>query len=218
MLPQLAHTPDEHLVPGAVHRLPVEVLVPVVQQGLPGPPHAPALQLPLLHVPGMGRHEPPLVTQIPDTQQPPSLHELPEQHNWVGEPHADPTTVVPPVPAPAAPPLPAPPTPTPPAPTMTVVPPLAVLVVPPPETAVSGLVPKTPPLLPKMPPPPDAFPPLPPSPMPPVPGRVPLSVPLSEPLQPTEVALASTTSIEPERRAELSRCLFVMGTLQRSGR
>lgn len=62
-LPHRAHTPEEHLVPGAEHAVPVETLVLVLQQGWPGPPHVPALQLPLLHVPGKGTQLAPLATQ-----------------------------------------------------------------------------------------------------------------------------------------------------------
>ena len=64
MFPHNAHTPDEHLVPGDVHAVPVDtlVLVLVLQHGLPGPPHAPALQLPLVQVPGRGKQLLPLAT------------------------------------------------------------------------------------------------------------------------------------------------------------
>jgi hypothetical protein len=62
LLPHRAHVPETHFVPAAVHTLPVDVLVPVVQQGLPGPPQAPALQEPALQVPASGRHEPPSAT------------------------------------------------------------------------------------------------------------------------------------------------------------
>jgi hypothetical protein len=65
-LPHAAQTPLEHLVPGEVHAVPVDVLVlvPVVQHGLPGPPHAPALQLPSTQVPANGRQLAPLATQM----------------------------------------------------------------------------------------------------------------------------------------------------------
>jgi hypothetical protein len=88
--------------------------VPLVQQGLPGPPQAPVLQLPLAQVPGRGTQLLPLATQIFTTQQPSPWQVLPEQHSCPGPPHGlelgtiappDPLAVVPPAllvpPAPA---------------------------------------------------------------------------------------------------------------------
>lgn len=74
-VPQTAQLPDEHLVLGAVHSVPVDtlVLVLVEQQGLPGPPQlvvVPTLQVPLLQVPGTGRQLLPLATHTLFTQQP----------------------------------------------------------------------------------------------------------------------------------------------------
>jgi hypothetical protein len=100
----------------AVHSVPVEtlvlVLVPVGQQGLPGPPHAPVLQDPPLQVPGIGMQLLPLATQRFWTQQPSLLQVLPEQHSCPGPPHATLGTTPPlppepplPPPLPPAPPL-----------------------------------------------------------------------------------------------------------------
>ena len=114
LLPHRAQTPDTHFVPAAVHAVPVEVLVPVVQQGLPGPPQAPVLQDPALQVPASGRHEPPSATQILETQQPLVLQVFPAQQTCPGPPHVVPMTVEPPEPPAAEPPLPAPPAPEPP--------------------------------------------------------------------------------------------------------
>lgn len=123
---------------GEVQSVPVEVLVlvevPVVQQGLPGPPQLPALQLPLLQVPGIGMQLLPFPTQMLETQQPLSWHELPEQQSCPGPPHAVPVITAPPAPpleeppAPAllpppwmaSPPAPPPPSPVPPLPVNTV--------------------------------------------------------------------------------------------------
>lgn len=116
--PHKAHTPDEHLVLGEVHKVPVEVLVlvPVVQQGLPGPPQLPELQLPFAQVPGIGVQLLPLATHRLETQQPLLWQLLPEQQGCPGPPQASELgTIVPPAPPadtpPAPPPLPMPPTP-----------------------------------------------------------------------------------------------------------
>lgn len=175
LLPHRAQTPDTHLVPAAVHAVPVEVLVPVVQHGLPGPPQAPVLQDPPLQVPASGRHEPPSATQRLETQQPLVLQVFPAQQICPGPPHVVPMTVVPPDP-----PLPLPPAPDPPAgdPPLTAPPPPAAVVAPP---AVGGVEPPAagmlPPTVGVMPPAPVApplagmppAPPDPPSPLPPVP-------------------------------------------------
>ena len=120
LFPQDAHTPLEHLVPDAVQSVPVEtlVLVLVEQQGLPGPPHEPELQLPSLQVPCSGRQLAPLATQTLEAQHPLSEQVLPEQQTWPGPPHEEPLTVVPPEPPLADPPVPlsAPPAPLPPVP------------------------------------------------------------------------------------------------------
>jgi hypothetical protein len=104
--PHKAQTPLEHFVPDAVHAVPVEtlVLVLVLQQGLPGPPQAPELQLPLLHVPGNGKQLAPLATQIFEAQQPLFAQELPAQQIWPGPPQ--PTVTAPPEPPAAFPPAP----------------------------------------------------------------------------------------------------------------
>ena len=155
MFPHRAQTPLAHLVPGEVQAVPVDVLVlvPVLQQGLPGPPQAPALQLPLLQVPARGKQLAPSATQRFEAQQPLPWQVLPEQQICPGPPHAVPTDVVPP-----APPLPAPPEPEPP------------LLDPPAPMAASGLVPKIPSLpTPTVPTPPVPLPLAPPPPSPPVP-------------------------------------------------
>lgn len=114
------------------------VLVPVGQQGLPGPPQAPVLHEPALQVPGSGRHELPSATHTLEAQQPPLLQVLPEQQICPGPPHPVPTTMVPP--EPPAPPLPEPPEPEPP---LLVVPPAPVI---PPEPAPPSALPASPPL------------------------------------------------------------------------
>ena len=98
--PHKAQTPLEHFVPGAVHAVPVEtlVLVLVLQQGLPGPPQAPVLQLPLLHVPCNGKQLAPLATQTFEAQQPLFAQEFPAQQIWPGPPQAVPGITVPPEP------------------------------------------------------------------------------------------------------------------------
>jgi len=110
------------------------VLVPVGQQGLPGPPQAPVLHEPALQVPGRGMHEAPLATQRLEAQQPLFWQVLPEQQICPGPPHAVPATVVPPDP-----PLPAPPAPDPPLP-----PPVPTIPLPAPLPPVS--LPASPPL------------------------------------------------------------------------
>jgi hypothetical protein len=55
------------------------VLVPVGQQGLPGPPQAPVLHEPALQVPGRGKHEAPSATHTLEAQQPLLWQVLPEQ-------------------------------------------------------------------------------------------------------------------------------------------
>ena len=155
LLPHRAHTPDTHFVPAAVHTVPVEVLVPLVQQGLPGPPQAPVLQDPAVQVPARGRHEPPSATHRPETQQPLLWQVFPAQQICPGAPQAVPTTVEPPDP-----PLPVPPDPDPPLPL-----PPAEGVELPPAPAVAMVPPATVPLL--------AAPPAPPLTVPPAPGVVP---------------------------------------------
>jgi len=176
LLPHRAQTPDTHFVPAAVHKVPVEVLVPVVQQGLPGPPQAPVLQDPAVQVPASGRHELPSVTQILETQQPLVLQVFPAQQICPGPPHVVPTTVDPPdppeaLPPEALPPLPDPPEALPPAP----LPPLPAPPAPPPARGVEpptvGVIPPAP-VTPPLTTPPDVLPPAPeepPSPLPPVP-------------------------------------------------
>jgi len=89
-LPHRAQTPDEHLVLGEVHSVPVEVLVlvlvPVGQQVLPGPPQLPSLHEPLTQVPGIGMQLAPLATQMLATQQPSFWQLLPAQHSCPGPP------------------------------------------------------------------------------------------------------------------------------------
>jgi len=144
---------------GDVQRVPVETLVlvavPVVQQGLPGPPQLPLLQLPLLQVPGIGMQLLPFATQMLETQQPASLQVLPEQHICPGPPHAELVVTVPPVPEPPLP-----------EPLVPALPPVPGLLVLPPEP---------------LPPPVEGSPPEPPS---PVSGKPPFELEL-EPLQPT---------------------------------
>lgn len=171
--------------------MPVEVLVlvevPVVQQGLPGPPQLPALQLPLLQVPGIGAQLLPFATQTLDTQQPLSWHALPEQQSCPGPPHAVPVTTAPPAPEP---PLPAPPAPT--------LPPLPVGVL----------------ALPPEPPPPAGTMPPPPSPSPPVPGsKTPLSVPLLELLQPPATTSRAAMATAKNEWADEARLCWVMDKL-----
>lgn len=81
--PQSAQTPDEHFVPPDVHVVPVDtlVLVLVLQQGMPGPPHVPELQVPLLQVPAAGMQLAPFAMQTFDTQQPSAEQELPGQQS-----------------------------------------------------------------------------------------------------------------------------------------
>jgi hypothetical protein len=181
LLPQVAQMPDEHLVPGAVQTVPVVVLllVPLVQQGLPGPPQAPSLHEPALQVPGRGRHAPPLATHMPERQQPLLLQVLPEQQYCPGPPHvalapaAPPAAVTPPVPAPPL-------ALTPPPPKM--MPPLPPLLV----TAASSLPPAPP--LPTMPPVPSPPVDVTPPPLPPSPGTVvPPSPPAPPPVPPSLV-------------------------------
>jgi hypothetical protein len=57
-----------------------------LQQGCPGPPQVPVLQLPLRHVPGRGRQLAPLATQRLAAQQPLSEQLLPGQHTCPGPP------------------------------------------------------------------------------------------------------------------------------------
>ena len=99
------------------------MLVPVGQQGLPGPPQAPVLHEPALQVPGRGMHEAPSATHRLEAQQPLFWQVLPEQQICPGAPHAVPATMVPPDPPLPAPPEPDPPLPVPPEPD----PPLPVL-------------------------------------------------------------------------------------------
>lgn len=174
LLPHRAHTPDTHFVPAAVHTVPVEVLVPLVQQGLPGPPQAPVLQDPAVQVPARGRHEPPSATHRPETQQPLLWQVFPAQQICPGAPQVVPTTVEPPEP-----PLPAPPEADPPLPL-------------PPAGAV--VPPATVPLL--------AAPPAPPLTVPPAPGVVPpaaLTPPLPAPpaVSPPIVLPPDALSLDP---------------------
>ena len=168
LLPHRAQIPETHFVPDAVHNDPVPVLVPEVQQGLPGPPHAPALQVPALQVPGTGKQELPLATHMPEMQQPLLVHALPEQQSCPGPPQAPPPLVVPPAPLP---PLPVPPDP-----------------VGASSLAASCLAPPEPSATPPEPLPPDALPPVPSPPSPPDPVSGASSLPesgwLLDPLQP----------------------------------
>ena len=183
LFPHRAQTPDTHFVPAAVHAVPVEVLVPVVQQGLPGPPQAPVLQDPALHVPARGRHEPPSATQILETQQPLLRQVFPEQQIFPGSPHVAELLVDPPDPPLPAPPEPDPPLLVPPAPAP------AVGVVPPAPVPAVGVVPPAP-VIPPLSTPPDELPPDPPLPSPPVPVTEvsppvpPVGSKLLDPLQP----------------------------------
>jgi hypothetical protein len=130
--PHKAQTPLEHFVPGAVHAVPVEtlVLVLVLQQGLPGPPHAPVLQLPLLQVPCNGRQLAPLATQMFEAQQPLFAQELPAQQIWPGPPQPVPSVAVPPEPPVTLPPA---PTRVPPEPALPPPTPVTMLVLEPPD-------------------------------------------------------------------------------------
>jgi len=172
---------------GEVQSVPVEVLVlvevPVVQHGLPGPPQLPALQLPLVQVPGIGVQLLPFVTQMLDTQQPLSWHELPEQQSCPGPPQAVPVMTAPP-----APPLPAPPAPA----------------LPPVPAGVLTLPPE--------PPPPAGTRPPPPSPSPPLPRGKPPSAGAEPPLQPTATNSAARAANERDRIDDVRLCL-VMGEL-----
>lgn len=66
----------------------------VLQQGWPGPPHVPVLQLPLRQVPCKGRQLASLATQMLAAQQPLSAQELPGQHTCPGPPQVLEATVV----------------------------------------------------------------------------------------------------------------------------
>jgi hypothetical protein len=194
----VAQTPDEHLVPGDVQSVPVEmlvyVLVPVVQQGLPGPPHAPALQLPLLQLPAIGKQLLPLATHRFPAQQPPSRQVLPEQQIWPGLPQTVPTVVLPP--------LLAPPEPLPPLPPLPPGPPPAARVPPtpiPPDPIAS--VPPAPAAAPD--------PPLPPLP----PGTL---MPGSDELQPT-LPIATTTTARYEQSHQRQRLFLMAKLLQETG-
>jgi hypothetical protein len=179
--PHNAQTPLEHFVPGAVQAVPVEtlVLVLVLQQGLPGPPQAPELQLPLLQVPCNGKQAAPLATQRFEAQQPLLAQVLPAQQTWPGPPQAVPSVTVPPEP-PAA---------LPPAPTM-IVPPAPILP-PAPRGTVEVLV-LVPVLVPLIPPCSTMLPPVPPSPrIPPLPPPKPFPL---ESLHPWKAKAQATTT------------------------
>jgi hypothetical protein len=189
--PQRAQTPPEHLVPGDVQSVPVDVLVlvavPVEQQGLPGPPQLPALQLPLLQVPAMGMQLAPLAMQMLETQQALFWQVLPEQQSWPGPPHAVPVTTAPPAPPPD-PPLPEPPVPP--------------LLPPPPAMTV--------------PPAPVSSPPEPPLSSPPGPVE-PLSEVEPEPLHPTRTTRRVATAAAESERTDDTRLCSVMGKLLQNG-
>jgi hypothetical protein len=192
--PHRAHTPLEQRVLGDVQRVPVAVLVPVAvpveQHALPGPPQLPALQLPLLQVPGIGMQLLPFATQTLEMQQPLSSHELPEQQGCPGPPQAVPVNTTPPAPPPE------PPTP------VVLMPP------PPPETGVLLLPPEPP-----LPPTPGVdVPPDPPSPLPPVAEGAEPSLELEFLHPATTKKWTETATAEHDRMDSARRCL-VMGKL-----
>lgn len=76
--PHEAHTPPEHVTPGAVQLF-------CWQQGCPGPPQVP--HEPALHVAAFGQLDP-CPTQRLLTQHPPPSHAFPAQHASPGPPHA----------------------------------------------------------------------------------------------------------------------------------
>jgi hypothetical protein len=231
--PHKAQTPDEHLVLEDVHNVPVDVLVavPVVQQGLPGPPQVPALQLPLAQVPGMGKQLPPLATQRLETQQPLLWQVLPEQHSWPGPPQATELgALVPPVPTgmmappvPIAPPMLASVLPSPPVPETGIaasdrLPPVPMTTMPPvppgtpplppgrPPVPAGRLVPGSPPVPPGVPPRPSTMLPL----WPPVRGSG-----LSEDLHPSRPMNQPTANAKLRDHDHRARLFFPMGKLLR---
>jgi hypothetical protein len=185
--PHNAQTPLEHFVPDAVHAVPVEtlVLVLVLQQGLPGPPHAPELQLPLLQVPCSGKQLPPLATQMFEAQHPLFAQPLPAQQIWPGPPQAVPGVSVPPEPPAALPPAPTRVPPDPALPPSTPGGVVTVLVLEPPAPPLPGST--------MVPPSPGRIPPFPPSPtVPPLPPPKPLPLESLHPWKVKAQAAATT--------------------------
>jgi hypothetical protein len=230
--PQSAHEPDEHFVPGEVHAVPVETLVfvLVLQQGIPGPPQEPELQVPLVQVPGSGMQLLPLATQMFEAQQPLLAQVLPGQQSCPGPPQTVPETRVPPTPLdPPAPPLLLPPEPLdppepplllPPEPLDPPEPPLLLPPEPLPAIGASTLLPPAPPAPIEVPPAPPP-PPLPPSPtIPPLPpGSAPSSFrPLSEVLHANKMtAEAAKITGRNDRIGRLALVLFMGKLLKRFG-